>query len=137
MDRDSRQSDFLDCMQRCIDRYRPLLEHEFGIGLGNVTAQRLCVGEYVDELIARGEAAFHEESLRRHKWPPGRTARALFELEKRLIRLPARAFVWFRFWYPQLIMQWRDERRVILVSLLGWSAGDYRENAARIDQRVA
>jgi hypothetical protein len=136
MNRQSRQIDFLERMQQCIDRYQPLLEREFGVELGDVTAQPLRVREWVDDVLDRATLAFHEESLRKHKRPPKRTARLLFGLERRLVRLPAAAFVWFRFWYPQLAMQWRDESRAILVSFLGWSTDDYCENAARIDQYV-
>lgn len=136
MDRRSEQADFLNRVQQCIDRYQPLLEQEFGVELGDVTAEPLCVREWVDDVLARAAVLFHEGSQRKHNRPPGRVARALFETEKRLIRVPAYVTCWFRFWYPQLIMQWRDEPRVILVSFLGWSAENYRENAARIDQYV-
>jgi hypothetical protein len=136
MNRQFRQTDFLERMQQCIARYQPLLEQEFGVELGDVAVQPLRVLEYVDDAIARATVLLHEESLRKHKRPPSRTTLALFELEKRLVRLPASAYVWFRFWHPQLIMQWRDEPRVILVSFLGWSAADYRENVARLDQWV-
>jgi hypothetical protein len=136
MNRQSRENDFLERMQQCIARYQPLLQQEFGVELGHVTAEPLRVRQWVDDVLARADVAFHEESLRKHKRPPSRTARLLFEVEKHLTRLPASALVWLRFWYPQLIMQWHDERRVILVSFLGWSAADYHENVACIDQYV-
>lgn len=128
------QRELLDQLQQRIDRYQPLLEHEFKVSLGRVVAAPLRVGELVDHAFEKSRQSLWRESFTRRGRPPDVWRRLLFATEKLLVRLPAQACFCLRFWFPALVMKWRCEPPAILVSLYGWSAKDRQLNVKRFDQ---
>ena len=122
------QTDFLQRVQQSIGRYQPMLEREFGVSLGNVQARPLVVREFLEAIIHQARTRLHTSSS-----PRANLSRCLFELERRAIWLPATAFLYIRFWLPQLMMKWSEPPPLILVSFLGWKHTDFEKNRSRIE----
>ena len=121
---------FLGRVQQSIGCWQPTLEQKFRVALGNVQAKPLIVRDFVNTIIERARTQSALSS------PPrsSRFKHLLFELERRTVWLPALAFVYLRFWLPELVMKWSEPPPVILVSFLGWKKADFEKNQTRIDQ---
>ena len=130
----SQQVDFLERMQQCINHYKPILEHDFAVSLGPIVAKPLLARELINSVFAKAADMMHRESIGKHKRPPTRLLRILFGVEKTLLWLPMCALMYIRFWYPRLVMKWKDDPPTIFVSFSGWSDDDYRDNTQKIDQ---
>lgn len=126
--------ELLEQLQQRIDRYQPLLEHEFKVSLGRVVAAPLRVEELIDHAFDEARKLLWRESFARRGRAPDVWRRLLFATEKLLVRLPVHACLLLRFWFPELVMKWRSEPPAILVSLYGWSAKDRQLNVKRFDQ---
>ncbi len=130
----SRQSAFLELIQERVDRYKPILEDDFGVTLGAVAAMPLRAAERINSAFGKSDSQLHKECLDKHGRPPLPIRWALHQLEKVIVWLPAYALVWFRYWYPDFMMKWDSATPAVLVSFAGWSAEDYHRHAAKLDQ---
>lgn len=91
------ERELLEQLQQRIDRYQPLLEHEFKLSLGRVVAAPLRVGELIDHAFEKARQSLWRESFTRRARPPDVWRRLLFATDKLLVRLPAQACLFLRF----------------------------------------
>jgi hypothetical protein len=129
-----RQQEILQMLQQRIDRYRPILEQQFDIVLGDVVAAPLRSTEWLAYIYAKSDCELHAAAMSKHSRPPTAIRRGLHQLEKLLLWLPALAFLAFRQWYPGYFFKWRDDTRQVMVSFAGWSRTDYLEIVPMLDQ---
>jgi hypothetical protein len=129
-----RQHEVLQMLQQRIDRYKPILERQFDVALGDVVAAPLRSTEWLAYIYAESDRELHAAAMSQHGRPPTTIRRGLHQLEKLLLWLPALAFLAIRQWYPDYFLKWRDDTRQVLVSFAGWSGTDYQEIVPKLDQ---
>jgi hypothetical protein len=128
------QHEFLHALQQRIDRYKPVLEQEFDVVLGDVAAAPLSSRKWLASIFAKSDRELHAATVSRYGRPPTATRLCLHELEKLLLRLPALAYLAWRQWYPDFYVKWDDDARQVLVSFSGWSVAAYAKRIPSLDQ---
>jgi len=133
--RDLKQS-FLQTAADRISRYCPVIELEFGICLGDVRPRELRTGDWLDAFVEGFWAEWPRHILAKKGRAPSRFEEVLARAEATLIRAVAPPFLFLRFWWPDLFMQWNERDSSIWIAFYGWSREDYERNMLRIDQYV-
>ena len=82
MKKNVQQNEFLQALQQRIDRYKPLLEQQFDVVLGDVVAAPLRPKEWFAHIYAKSDRELFAAAMSKHGRPPSAFRRGLHSLEK-------------------------------------------------------